>query len=73
MVERSIVYVLRNEMDRPFRHSRRKNRFSYSEGRNARHKVCPTRGDTNKTVGGSNLNLINAKSRDDCIHKGRGV
>lgn len=29
-----------------------------------------TRGDTNKTVGGSNLNLINAESRDDCVHKG---
>lgn len=29
-----------------------------------------TRSDSNKTVGGSNLKLINAKSRDDCVHKG---
>ena len=34
---------------------------------------CVTRCDTNKTVGGSNLNVINAKSRDDCVHKGRNA
>jgi len=35
----------------------------------SRERVIVT-GGTGNGVGGTNLNLINAKSRDDCVHKG---